>query len=966
MIRRLSRGAVAALASVLVAAVAVTAPPAVATPLPSRAEVSGEQLFLDDFSDGLAGWRALTGAIDEWTSHSAEFPYISVDTRTQTSGRYIAPSTSVGLPDMYELRVRVRVEEVESSPTVSVLTDFREPYTVTQNNLAAQLTGWSGVMVARPLTQTVCRGPAPIRAGEWHELVIRRANNISVVEVDAQQVAAVDSPTAGGTIGLGVYRAKASFAAVAVTALDSVPADHPTSASGCDWTEPGEPDADQPVFVNQSGYNLGQPKRFTAPKAVDGDPFRVIDASGVVRDEGTVRGQVGDFTSFDPADTGPYTIVVDGAAGTGESVPFGIGVDWVERVSYHRAIQFMTDVRCYYGDFSKMMYGGTDPQNCYLGVGWRDSHQMSFELPSLIDMYLANPSAFKRIHDPDARYIGLPVQLPADTPEIVRLIHWAVEVYLGGQVNHTLLKEQLAAFLYAYPYLADYIPRDVYERARDYLFPIWGDEAKDRYAWYDNTPHTADLFQVYTQVGTGKGELPPGHSVWPNAMMYEVAKREGRADADRYLAAAVAQAAWLVENLDLTDPSVTKGQRQGEYHLVTGLARLLQQYPHQAPPGTREFIREWARVAVERSDNMWDFRKYSADRWTIPPFSGGGSASDPNETGNVAGFAAPALAAAQVLGDDPLAVRLRQIAVAHVDNIFGRNPTGRHASYRAATEQWGFEGVERGWYSEYQGGAGRLQGSRGVLDGSPKNGHYPYNPGIGNIGHTEGWVTFNTAWNVALAWRAVDATTVRIVDGAGATVHQAEVDSRVVVELTAPLNLDPAAPDSAEVQVRVGDRVAGLLTVVQDAPNATTYRAVLDLAGLRAVPGDRITVSYGYGYFTHDAVLTVTGPTCGGLEATIVGSDGPDVLVGTPGTDVIVGLGGNDVIIGLGGDDVICGGPGDDILLGGPGHDLLFGGPGADLLIGGNGDDRLLGGSDHDILIGGGGNNIVEQEGPDK
>ncbi|MFC0504863.1 hypothetical protein [Micromonospora costi] len=929
------------------------------------AEASAAPVFADDLTNGLSRWRALTGSLTEWTATTAEFPYVSIDTRTQASGRYITPDAPVDLPDAYELRTRVRVDAVSDSPAVSILTDFREPYAVTQNNVAAQLAGWSGVQVSRPVTRTVCRGPAPLRQGEWHELVIRRADDISVVEIDAQRVAVVDAPASGGTVGLGVYHAQASFAAVSVTALAGVPAGHPTAASGCSWTEPGEPDAAQPVLVNQSGYNLGQAKRFTAPRAVDGDRFRVIDAAGAVHHEGSIRGQIGDFTGFDPAEPGPYTVEVQGEAGTGRSVPFGIGADWIERVSYRRAVQFMTDVRCYYGDFSRMGYGGTDPQNCYLGVGWRDSHQMSFELPSLIDMYLANPSAFAQIKDPEARYVGLPVQLPADTPEIVRLIHWAVEVYLGGRVNHTLLKEQLAAFLYAYPYLADHIPRSVYERARDYLFPIWDDPAKDRFAWYDTTPHTADLLQVYTQVGSGKGELPPGHSVWPNVMMYEVAKREGRADAGRYLDAAKAQAAWLVGNLDVADPSVTKGQRQGEYHLITGLARLLLTHPDQAPAGTRDFIRRWAEVVADRSENLWDFRRYSADRWTIPPFTGGGSASDPNETGNVAGFAAPALAAAQVLGDDPLAARLRQIAVAHVDNIFGRNPTGRHAAYRGPTEQWGFEGVERGWYSEFQGGAGRLQGVRGVLDGSPKNAHYPYNPGAGNVGHSEGWVTVNTAWNEALAWRAADTTTVRVVDAAGTPVQRAPEGSRASVRLTAPLNLDPAALDRADLQVRVGDGAPQRVAAVQDGANATTYTAELDLAALGARLGDTVTVSYGLGYFSRAATVTVAAPLCAGREPTIVGTDDADRLVGTTGADVIAGRGGDDVIVGLGGDDVLCGGAGADRLVGGPGDGILLGGPGPDVVVGGPGDDRLHGGADRDVVVGGGGTDVIEQDGPD-
>lgn len=69
---------------------------------------------------------------------------------------------------------------------------------------------------------------------------------------------------------------------------------------------------------------------------------------------------------------------------------------------------------------------------------------------------------------------------------------------------------------------------------------------------------------------------------------------------------------------------------------------------------------------------------------------------------------------------------------------------------------------------------------------------------------------------------------------------------------------------------------------------------------------------------------------CDGREATLVGTDGPDVIVGTDGDDVILGLGGDDRIEGGEGNDAICGGGGDDTLIGGAGDDSLLGGNGAD------------------------------------
>ncbi len=93
---------------------------------------------------------------------------------------------------------------------------------------------------------------------------------------------------------------------------------------------------------------------------------------------------------------------------------------------------------------------------------------------------------------------------------------------------------------------------------------------------------------------------------------------------------------------------------------------------------------------------------------------------------------------------------------------------------------------------------------------------------------------------------------------------------------------------------------------------------------------------------------------CHGRLATIVGTEGDDVLQGTPERDVIWGGGGNDTILGSLGNDLLCGGPGADLIHGGRGNDIADGGAGAgDRVIGDLGDDKLLGGSgDHDEVAG--------------
>ncbi|NNC78574.1 MAG: hypothetical protein HKN94_00340 [Acidimicrobiales bacterium] len=98
---------------------------------------------------------------------------------------------------------------------------------------------------------------------------------------------------------------------------------------------------------------------------------------------------------------------------------------------------------------------------------------------------------------------------------------------------------------------------------------------------------------------------------------------------------------------------------------------------------------------------------------------------------------------------------------------------------------------------------------------------------------------------------------------------------------------------------------------------------------------------------------------CNGVLATIVGTEGRDVLTGTGGRDVIAGLGGDDTILALGGDDLVCGGDGNDILDSGRGNDTMFGNDGRDLLLGSAGNDVLDGGRQNDRVRGGTGSDVL-------
>ncbi|MEO1056059.1 MAG: ExeM/NucH family extracellular endonuclease [Actinomycetota bacterium] len=109
-------------------------------------------------------------------------------------------------------------------------------------------------------------------------------------------------------------------------------------------------------------------------------------------------------------------------------------------------------------------------------------------------------------------------------------------------------------------------------------------------------------------------------------------------------------------------------------------------------------------------------------------------------------------------------------------------------------------------------------------------------------------------------------------------------------------------------------------------------------------------------------------PTCNGLPATHVGTDGSDVIYGTSGADVIVSLGGNDTIVSFSGADTICSGDGNDVVFSGSGgdhvdlgdgNDVVFAWSGDDHVDAGDGNDLVFSGSGRDTVLGGPGNDTI-------
>lgn len=239
----------------VVAAFAVLASPLAGTAAAFADEppaIEPGSLFSDDFTSGLSAWTAIAGDLSAWHVSDDAHPIVSVDTSGQSAGDYIRPTEALALPDMYEFVTTLKIDSATSDASTSLLFDMSKPNDVKGRDMAVQFSGFdsdgnASVKVVSPLGVTrICSGVSPLTKGTWHVVKVRRAGGITAAWVDGQLIAAVNSIAAGGTIALGSFRSAFSIGAVSVDALDSVPSDQPTAASGCPWVpavdDPGEPD----------------------------------------------------------------------------------------------------------------------------------------------------------------------------------------------------------------------------------------------------------------------------------------------------------------------------------------------------------------------------------------------------------------------------------------------------------------------------------------------------------------------------------------------------------------------------------------------------------------------------------------------------------------------------------------------------------------------------------------------------
>ena len=512
------------------------------------------------------------------------------------------------------------------------------------------------------------------------------------------------------------------------------------------------------IFSNQIGYNNSLPKFATATNFEDGKKFylkKVSDDSIVYT--GVIKNQRIDFSDFinNDADDDFYL-----QSWIIKSYKFKVNDTVLFDVSLPPAIKFMEMSRQDAFDV-----GGET------GYAWRDSHQFSFELNALVMLYLSNPDYFenstKDIYKVnECEYAELQTQTE---PNIIWLIKFGVTRYYKWATEeninlHAQIKAQLPYFLYLYPHITQYVTQEFYETIRDFTISIWSNNTCDK-SWYNETP-THNLFATESTIGTVKGANPPGYSIIANLMMYEVLKRDNIDGYQNHFDSAYNSCKWIVDSVDIDDPMNTKGQRMSEYITALALEYFYENYTNTCPSGLYEKIERYVDVIISRSNNLWDYRQYSTNGditgatetiWVNTKESSSGLSNQP---GGIAGMCGICFAFARIIKDNAKVKRLKEIGISHLDHTYGRNPLGRHFCYTAKDD---FVGGKYGWTKRYQGGFGNLGYVIGVLDGSPKEESYPFNP-IADTGYTEGWVAFNTPWITSLAYLLAENSSINSID----------------------------------------------------------------------------------------------------------------------------------------------------------------------------------------------------------
>ena len=192
-------------------------------------------------------------------------------------------------------------------------------------------------------------------------------------------------------------------------------------------------------------------------------------------------------------------------------------------------------------------------------------------------------------------------------------------------------------------------------------------------------------------------------------------------------------------------------------------------------------------------------------------------------------------AAARVLKDDAETTnRLHALGVAAIDDLFGHNPTGTAAFYHFKRD---FTGGDAGWYKQYSGGAGRLEGCTAVIDANApefcyRNGGYNPSKDYQNNSSPTPRAGSPITRRGMLLWPYSQAENVALsVDKTSGTVGDT-----VNVTLTAPIDMDTAAVENGTVQVTnntTGERTD--VTVTERSASSTVFTGSFELPNAESV-----------------------------------------------------------------------------------------------------------------------------------
>ena len=616
-------------------------------------------------------------------------------------------------------------------------------------------------------------------------------------------------------------------------------------------------------FVNQTGYNLGESKRFVCYGSPDNTPFKIVNAkTNKTVFEGKMMNNQGWFSEFNPVTAGDeYLVEVEGH---GQSVPFWIADHLMEKVSSKLAYDFFVDVRGY-DDLDKY-----DMSKVYGGGPSRDGGAYGLEDVFEVLQYASNPA----LYDNWKTELG-----DKNVPDLIDLILWHAEFaykyvdyngptgYRHGSLGYegtprmnfdywnTL--DHLAAVCAAYhSFLKPYLSEEKYQKYRKVCLENW--EKYDRHKvvryWTYSSKWVDPGFQEFNEMGNAFGQ-----SVFSNLFMYLCEKNEKNGQPEKFLKYAQESAQDIITNWDFNNPRQMWWIRNAEHITPQALAWFLMVAPDQAPEGTKEKLAAWANHMKQRTNNFWKYRMHSETEWAH---------AKTKELGGAPALAGSMFAVAYLLNDK----ELRDLGWAQVDFVFGVNPVGTHLSNKSdeRVKIGGFwDGVEDGWPQAHPDGYGRLGLVRGTLDGTPLDNQFPIAKTVEkiigqnngqvfgkNAYATEGWCVSNRGWEATVTFATLGSQQIKLFDADYKNeIAQAKPGQTITVELKAALNQDWNKVDQGWVDIKSDNEQVTKLEVTETGANTGNFTAKYVIPKVKK--GSQLELSYGYFGFGKTAHLKI-------------------------------------------------------------------------------------------------------------